>query len=100
VEQLAAERREAESRASRAVEEAQARFRDELARRDQLRAQEVQRLQSGIQERAKREKALELEVARLRSSARSAAPPAAAPSSPASEEKPVAEAVPGRGEPE
>jgi ParB family chromosome partitioning protein len=47
------------------VEEAQARFRDELGRRDQLRAQEVQRLQIALQERARREKALEMELARI-----------------------------------
>jgi ParB family chromosome partitioning protein len=84
------------------VEEAQARFRDELSRRDQLRAQEVQRLQAGIQERAKREKALEMELARLRGGGtRNVAQPApaAAPAQAAApEEKGVVEAVPGRGE--
>ena len=69
IEQLAGERREADARATRAVEETQARFREELARRDQLRAQEVQRLQAALQERARRERSLELELARLRAEA-------------------------------
>jgi ParB family chromosome partitioning protein len=97
-EQLAAERREAEARAARAFEEAQARFRDELGRRDQLRAQEVQRLQAGLQERARREKALETELARARGGARSAAQapaPQDAPEAP-DEEKTIVEALPGR----
>ena len=42
------------------------RFRDELARRDSLRHQELQRLQTVLQERARREKALEMELARLK----------------------------------
>ena len=66
IEQLAAERREAEARAVKAVEEAQARFRDELTRRDQLRADEIDRLQTALQERARREKTLELELQRAK----------------------------------
>jgi ParB family chromosome partitioning protein len=100
IEQLAAERREAEARAGRAVEEAQARFRDELARRDQLRAQEVVRLQAALQQGAKREKALEMEVQRVRGprnlvpSAPSVQPPAPP------EEKATAESIPGPGKQE
>jgi ParB family chromosome partitioning protein len=54
------------------VEEAQSRFRDELGRRDQMRTQEVQRLQTALQERARREKALEMELARVRCGGRAA----------------------------
>ncbi|GAO04260.1 adventurous-gliding motility protein Z [Anaeromyxobacter sp. PSR-1] len=82
LDQLGAERREAEGRAARAVEEAQARFREELQRRDQARAQELARLQAALQERARREKALELEVARLRGG-RNVATPAASGVAPA-----------------
>ncbi|HEX9049707.1 MAG TPA: hypothetical protein VF841_04160, partial [Anaeromyxobacter sp.] len=93
IDQLAAERREAEARGARAVEEAQARFREELQRRDQLRAQEVGRLQAAVQERAKREKALEMELARARGARNVAQPAAGGPG----EEKPaVAAAVPGQ----
>jgi ParB family chromosome partitioning protein len=89
-EQLAAERREAEARAVKAVEEAQARFRDELARRDQLRAQETQRLQVALQERARREKALELELQRVKGG-RNVVQPAAEPEAVAAVAAPVEE---------
>jgi ParB family chromosome partitioning protein len=79
------------------VEEAQARFRDELSRRDQLRAQEIQRLQAAVQERARREKALEMELARVKGS-RNLAQPAAQVAPPAGEPPAVAAGVPGRGD--
>jgi ParB family transcriptional regulator, chromosome partitioning protein len=84
LEVLAAERRDAEARGARAVEEAQARFREELTRRDALRAQELARLQAALQERARREKALEMELARHRGPARNLAGPVA-PATPAAD---------------
>jgi ParB family chromosome partitioning protein len=83
IEQLAAERREAEARAVKAVEEAQARFRDELGRRDQLRAEEIQRLQAALQDRARREKALELELQRAKGGRNVVQQPAGAAPAPA-----------------
>jgi ParB family chromosome partitioning protein len=88
-EQLAAERREAEARAVKAVEEAQGRFRDELARRDQLRAQETQRLQVALQERARHEKSLELELQRAKGGRNVVQ--GAAPAEPAPEKQPAVE---------
>ena len=49
-----------------AAEEAQGRFREDLARRDTLREQEIERLQAALQDLARREKALQLELSQLR----------------------------------
>ncbi len=64
--QLGQERKDADARALRALSEAQARFQEELARRDEMRAQEAQRLQAALQERSRQLRVAELEIQRLK----------------------------------
>jgi ParB family transcriptional regulator, chromosome partitioning protein len=56
----------ANEREARAAEAAQGPLREELARRDAARLQEVQRLQATLQDLARRERALQAELARVR----------------------------------
>ena len=82
--QLGQERKEADARALRSLSEAQARFQEELSRRDEMRAQESQRLQAALQERSRQLRVTELENQRLKAGnvAR------AAPAVPGSDAKP------------
>ena len=50
----------------RGLAEAQARFQEELQRRDQMRVQEAQRLQAALQERSRQLRVVELELQRIR----------------------------------
>ncbi|HEX8907573.1 MAG TPA: hypothetical protein VF805_00135, partial [Anaeromyxobacteraceae bacterium] len=79
--QLQQERKDADARALRALAEAQARFQEELSRRDEMRGQEAQRLQAAVQERSRQLRVAELEIQRLRAGnvARGAPSPTPAP---------------------
>ena len=101
------DRKEAEVRLHREVEELTAKQKGELDRRDAIKAQELGRLQAALQEKSKQLKVVELELQRYktkgpaaaRPAARPARPPAAAPRRPPEERtvsapKPVAAKAP------
>ena len=67
--------KESEAKAMAAVDDATAKAKTEIERRDQQRAGEIQRLQQSLQEKSKQLKVAELEVQRLKSRAEAPPPP-------------------------
>ena len=64
------------------MEELNAKQKAEIERREQVKAQEVQRLQAAVQEKSKALKVVELELARYKNKPPGARPPPLAPGEP------------------